>query len=374
MDPKKLYFLKKPIYFLVILLFTFSCGSYQYSGYINDGIYQNDASTQTYALAESQEVDNKENNDYYKSAFNEKALMYSDNETSDQLFTDVENYSTSKNDSINEKYGPWGDYKDSVTINIHSYHHDGFWSRWRYPNWMWNYGYGYGSLSTWGYGYNNYWSRPFPYFGGMYDPFNPFWGYYDSFFFGYGYGYGHAYGYPYGYYPWWRPYNSWYNNNSYGRFNTNVSLVSGRRNSRNIISSRSNNLINTNIRDRFNRSNSSSLSDRLSRIDRINNAARVNPSMYNKPFNSNGSSNNLTRPANNSNNNYNNSKPSSNSYSRPSNNYSRPSNNGYKPSSRPSSNSYSRPSYSPSSSSSFSRGGGGMSSGASSSRGGKSGR
>lgn len=375
MDLKKLYFLKKPIYFLVILLFTFSCGSYQYSGYINDGIYQNDASTQTYALAESQEVDNKENNDYYKSAFNEKALMYSDNETSDQLFTDVENYSTSKNDSINEKYGPWGDYKDSVTINIHSYHHDGFWSRWRYPNWMWNYGYGYGSLSTWGYGYNNYWSRPFPYFGGMYDPFNPFWGYYDSFFFGYGYGYGYAYGYPYGYYPWWRPYNSWYNNNSYGRFNTNVSLVSGRRNSRNIISSRSNNLINTNIRDRFNRSNSSSLSDRLSRIDRINNAARVNPSMYNKPFNSNGSSNNLTRPANNSNNNYNNnSKPSSNSYSRPSNNYSRPSNNGYKPSSRPSSNSYSRPSYSPSSSSSFSRGGGGMSSGASSSRGGKSGR
>ena len=51
MDLKKLYFLKKPIYFLVILLFNFSCGSYQYSGYINDGIYQNDASTQTYALA-----------------------------------------------------------------------------------------------------------------------------------------------------------------------------------------------------------------------------------------------------------------------------------------------------------------------------------
>ena len=228
MDLKKLYFLKKPIYFLLILLFTFSCGSYQYSGYINDGIYQNDASTQTYALTESQEVDNKENNDYYKSAFNEKALMYSDNETSDQLFTDVENYNTSNNDSIIEKYGPWGDYKDNITINIHSYHHDGFWSRWRYPNWMWNYGYGYGALSTWGYGYNNYWSRPFPYYGGMYDPFNPFWGYYDSFFFGYGY----AYGYPYGYYPWLRPYNSWYNNNSYGRFNTNVSLVNGRRNSR----------------------------------------------------------------------------------------------------------------------------------------------
>ena len=371
MDPKKLYFLKKPIYFLVILLFTFSCGSYQYSGYINDGIYQNDASTQTYALAESQEVDNKENNDYYKSAFNEKALMYSNNETSDQLFTDVENYSTSKNDSINEKYGPWGDYKDSVTINIHSYHHDGFWSRWRYPNWMWNYGFGYGSLNTWGYGYNNYWSRPFPFYGGMYDPFNPFWGYYDPFYFGYGYGYGYAYGY----YPWWRPYNSWYNYNPYGRgFNSNVSFISGRRSSRNMISNRSNNFSNTNISDRFNRSNSNSLSDRLSRIDRINSSARVNPNMYNKPFNNAGSSNSLSKPSNSSGNGYyNNSKPSNNNYSRPSNNYSRPSNNNYKPSGSSSGGNFSRPSYSPSSSSSYSRGGG-ISSGSSPSRGGKSGR
>ena len=112
--------------------------------------------------------------------------MYSETENSDQLFTDVENYRTSQNDTIEKNYGPWGDYQDSVVINIHSYHHDGFWSRWRYPNWMWNYGYGYGGLNTWGYGYNNYWSRPFPSYAGMYDLFNPFWGYYDSFYYGYG--------------------------------------------------------------------------------------------------------------------------------------------------------------------------------------------
>ena len=99
MDLKKLYFLKKPIYFLVILLFTFSCGSYQYSGYINDGIYQNDVSSQNYDVADSQKDNNKENNDFYKSAFNEKALMYIGNESKDQLFTDVENYSTSENDT-----------------------------------------------------------------------------------------------------------------------------------------------------------------------------------------------------------------------------------------------------------------------------------
>ena len=165
MDHKIFYSANKLFYFLFISLIITSCGSYQYSGYINDGIYQNSDSSKDYATAENQEINEKANNDYYQSAFSEKVLIYTESENSDQLFTDVENYSTTKNDSIQENYGPWGDYKDSVVINIHSYHHDGFWSRWRYPNWMWNYGYGYGGLNTWGYGYNNYWSRPFPFYG-----------------------------------------------------------------------------------------------------------------------------------------------------------------------------------------------------------------
>ena len=41
------------------------------------------------------------------------------------------------------------------------------------------------------------------------------------------------------------------------------------------------------------------LSNRLSRIDRINSSARVNPNMYNKPFNNlAGSSNSLSKPSN----------------------------------------------------------------------------
>ena len=168
------------------------------------------------------------------------------------------------------------------------------------------------------------------------------------------------------------PYNSWYNYGPYGRnLSTNFSLYLVEE-VKNILSSRFNNISNMNIRDRFNRSSSNSLSDRLSRIDRINNAARVNPNMYNKPFNSTGSSNSLSKPRNDGANSYNNSKPSSN-YSKPGNNYSRPNNN-YKPSnSNYSTPSYSRPSsgFSPSSGASFSRGGG-MSSGSSTSRGGKS--
>ena len=369
MDHKKLFSVNKIFFSTLILILITSCGSYQYSGYINDGIYQSNEPTEKYVNAENSVVNDNGNNEYYQSAFSEKALMYSNDNQSDQLFTDVENYRNSENDSIQDNYGPWGEYKDSVVINIHSHHHDSFWSSWRYPNWMWNYGFGYGNV--WGYGYNNYWSRPFPHYGGMYNPFNPFWGYYDSFYYGYGYGYA------YGYYPYWRPYNSWYNYSPYGRdFNTPVSLISGRRGSRNAISSRTNSLTNTNIRDRFNRTNSNSLSNRLSRIDRINNSARVNPSMYNKPFNSAGSSNSLSKPSSNYSSGYNSSSKPSGNYSKPSNsNYSKPSNSNYKPSgsSNYSSPSYSRPSSS--SSSSFSRGGGGISSGSSSpSRGGKSGR
>ena len=111
MDHKTFYFIKNLFYFLIAFLTMASCGSYQYSGYINDGIYQNDASLDQYGVAENNEAKNNENNEYYKSAFNEKVLMYSDNESSDQLFTDVENYKTPENDSIIKNYGPWGEYR-----------------------------------------------------------------------------------------------------------------------------------------------------------------------------------------------------------------------------------------------------------------------
>ncbi len=69
----------------------FSCGSYQYSGYVNDGIYESNETAEKFASAQENTVDKKQNNDYYKSAFSEKVIASTDNESSDQLFTDVEN-------------------------------------------------------------------------------------------------------------------------------------------------------------------------------------------------------------------------------------------------------------------------------------------
>ena len=364
----QLYYFSNPIRSFLkifILIFLTGCGSYQYSSVMTDDVYENNQVSGNNGVENSiQNIETKKSqNLYYKNAFSEKSKEYelASNEN-DILFTDAEQYSDAniENDSTDVKYGPWGENKTSIVINIHSHHNDSFWSRWRYPNWMWNYGYGYGNV--WGYGYNNYWSRPYPYYGGMYNPFNPFWGYYNNYY-GYGYGYGYGYANMWGY-----GYNSWYNNYPYSQnWNTPVSLISGRRGSRNAISSRSLSSNNSSISDRFNRTATSSLNDRLNRIDRINSAARINRSYYNKPF-STGSSNNLSKPSSNSKpgSNYSNSKPSgNNNYSRPSNDY-KPANSGYSPSN------YSRPSYSPStSSSSYSRGSSSSSSRGSSSRGGK---
>ena len=315
---------------LFILVFTFSCGTYQYNGYVNDGIYEQ------YSTPVKQEVaatnESKDGNKYYQSVFNELAENYNQKEDVDEIFTDVENYQSSQNDSLNKNYGSWGENKNSIEINLYTYRDVGFWSRWSYPNWMWNYGYGYGNV--WGYGYNNYWSRPFPYYGGFYDPFNPFYGYYNSFYYGYGYPYYfHGYMYPYYYF------NNYNYNNYWGN---SYSFINGRRGSRSAISSR---IPNQNIR--FNsitpNMGSSILSKRFDKIEGVKNAARINPSFYNKTYTSNSkyekpkseknSYPNMSKPNSNYNNykyddrGSNNSKPS---YSRPS--YSNPS--------------YSRPSYS----------------------------
>ena len=71
MDLKKFYFVNILFYFLFIALLITSCGSYQYSGYINDGIYQNNEVSENYAVTENKEINNKENN---KAAF--AALLF----------------------------------------------------------------------------------------------------------------------------------------------------------------------------------------------------------------------------------------------------------------------------------------------------------
>ena len=69
MDLKNFYSITKPIYFVLIALVISSCGTYQYSGNVNDGIYNSNISSENSAVVETKEVNNKANNDYYKSAF-----------------------------------------------------------------------------------------------------------------------------------------------------------------------------------------------------------------------------------------------------------------------------------------------------------------
>ena len=340
-------------FFLFILsnLLYVSCGTYQYSGYINDGIYEN--SDDVYAENEENKPNKNIPDDYYKNYFDEVSTSYSN--LNNDLFTDTDEYVTSERDSVQSKYGPWGSNINSVEINIHSNYNDSFWTRWHYPNWMWNYGYGYGNV--WGWGYNNYWSRPYPYFNGFYDPFNPFWGYYNSFYYGYGYG-----GYPYWYSSYWRPHNYWNHSYFYGsNYYNNYSFVSSRRGSSSF-SSR-NGFIDSNISRRYNNStnNLSSLTERLNRIESINSSARINPELY-KPYNrGNNRSNNYTR------NNSNNNNSRTNNYSNQ-NSSRKPANSGYTPTfnnSNFNSGSRSNSSYSRGSSGSYNSGGrsGGSSSG-----------
>ncbi len=370
---------------IIFSIIMFSCGSYQYSGNISDGIYgENKNVAYQEETVQDDIYDDKVKNTYYQTVFNEKAMEYEEAKVmNDSIFTDIENYqSVVENDTVNNSYAPWGENIDHLTINLYRGPTYGSirWARlWNYPIWLNNYGYGYGSAwNTWGYGYNNFWLRPHIYpFGGYYNDFySPFhgWGW------GYGYGYGHGYGYGF-YHPYYyRPH--YYYNSYWGRDNSSIAYISGGRGSRNTTSSRSgytssssrSDYVNTNSRigNRMNNLSSSTLRDRISRVDRINNAARVKPTYYTKPVSNyspgSGSSykpsSSSTKPS--SNYNY---KPSGYKPSSSSSNYNSGSSGSYKPSSYSSgsSGSFSSPSFKPSSSSRPS------SSSSSGSRGGRSG-
>tara|TARA_B100000029_G_scaffold151017_1_gene146190 strand:+ start:96 stop:1205 length:1110 start_codon:yes stop_codon:yes gene_type:complete len=360
---------------VIFSIILFSCGSYQYSGNISDGIYgENNNLAYQQKTSQDDIYDEKVKNTYYQTVFNEKVMEYEKAEVlNDSIFTDIENYqSVVENDSVNNNYAPWGEDINHLTINIYRGPTYGSirWSRlWNYPIWLNNYGYGYGSVwNTWGYGYNNYWLRPHIYpFGGYYNDFySPFHGW------GWGYGYGYGYGY---YNPWgfgYRPYH--YYNGYWGRDNSSIAYISGGRGSRNGTSSRTgytnnssrSDYVNTTSRigNRMNNLSSSTLRDRISRVDRINNAARVKPTYYSKPVSTYASgykpSSSSTKPS--SNYNY---KPSG--YNNKPSNYNSGSSGSYKPSSSygsGSSGNLSSPSFKPSSSSrpssssSGSRGGG----------------
>ena len=334
---------------------------------MTEDIYETDKVVTTQVL-EIQQLPNSQNT-FYKNAFSEKSKEYElVKAENDILFTEAEQYTDASidNDSIDVSYGPWGDNKTNVTINMlggqSMYSLRG--SRSNYPSWLMNSGYGYGNvfgygLNSWGYGYDMYWTKPYwnNFHNGL---FYPYWYSMGHSYGGYGYG-GYGYGgYGYGF-------ANFQSNNFYR--NTNVAYVSGRRGSTSLGSksssfssrvSKNNYASQSRISDNMINSN---LRDRTSRVEKLNQTLATKPNYKSNAASSARPSNAKSskwRPANSNNNSkpsYNNSKSRNNS--KPSYNNSKPSYNS-KPSSnsRPSMNS-SRPSR------------GGNSSSSSSSRGGK---
>jgi len=186
-----------------------SCGTYQNKSYYDsDGIYgsQKRETTQN----DNSVIENQSANKY-KEYFAANANNYS-NDNQD-VFTDVEGYSSEANDSTktteSKNYAGWGENNSNVTINY--YNNDWGWN----TGWYWHNYWGYRpwrsgiylGWNSWNYGwYDPYWG-----YTGYY---GPSWGWYNPYYYGGYYGY---YNSPY-----------YYGNGYYGR---NYAYGHGRRGS-----------------------------------------------------------------------------------------------------------------------------------------------
>ncbi len=188
------YLLNKAQAFTVLFaaLVLTSCGSYQYVGQSSDGIYGTPTENQE---RETVAISAENNNDYYTNYFKEKAIEAEVYTQTDDVFTDVDSYQGTYDESteVTEQNAGWGATSSNVIINIHDtgYYNNYGWNR----PWGWNgwYNWGWNSPYSWNYGFG--WNNSF---------YNPYWGwgspYYGYYHYGYGYGYGHGYAYNHGYY------------------------------------------------------------------------------------------------------------------------------------------------------------------------------
>jgi hypothetical protein len=209
---------KSTSFFYLILGFSMvlvSCGTYKNSTYYDrDGIYG----------SEDNETKRTEKNvDKYKDYF---SALREKNEQ-EQVFTDVENYSSIQ-DTVNNKsekttsnYSGWGNNQQPINVTIYEnnwgWNNYGYNSHWNY-GWNWNLGWNswYGPSIGYGWGWNNWYGPNFGYYGWGYNNYyHPYYGYY---------GYNGYYGnnWYYGYYD--NPrYYSYSNGPRGGRVNGRVS-------------------------------------------------------------------------------------------------------------------------------------------------------
>ena len=160
-----------------------SCGSYKNSSYYDkDGIYGSDENGKDY------KVENR-NSDKYKEYF---SSLREDNQQG-EVFTDVDNYSTTK-DTINSNkntesyssgYAGWGNNQQPINVTIYDnnwgWNNYGYGSSWNY-GWNWNLGWNswYGPSIGYGWGWNNWYGPNYGYYGWGYN--NYYNGYYNNYY------------------------------------------------------------------------------------------------------------------------------------------------------------------------------------------------
>lgn len=212
----------------ILLSFT-SCGSFQYVGIYEDGIYHESVSV------EQNQNEDYTSSSYYKNYFKEKSQNFQEENT---LFTDADSYQGSYNPQNTDanNHAGWGQNSSSdVTINVYD-NTPYFGYGWGSPyqnNWNWNMGW-----NNWMYGYR----FQFNPYGYGYSPWNyPYWNY----------------GYPgNGYY-------GYYGNNNGGR---SLAYINGGRNSRSRNYTPSSKLLNSSSRNNSaTRSNTWSATNKTSR-------------------------------------------------------------------------------------------------------------
>lgn len=332
-----------------------SCSSSQ-TVYDEDGIYSNPASEAEIVSTDNTGV--SRTGVAYKNYFEQKAEALSQIPEEGAIFTDIESYTSTEGDLVDEEYyddfsegtgyrsgnASWGEEVSDVTVNVYPSFAGGFgggfgWNQWGFNRFGWG---GFGG----GWGYYD------PFFG----PFYNGWGYG-----GFGYGYAawnpFCYGYNRPFYN--RPFGNQHFNNGYGRRGNGIAYSRGRRNSASNVIAASRTRLRESSRSRsvYSRSrgtarpSSNRRGDARSNASRPSNSARPSrpnysrPSSTTRPTRPSTSRPSTTRP--------NTSRPSRPSTTRPSGN-ARPASRPSRPNtSRPSSSSrpsYSRPSSSRSSS------------------------
>jgi hypothetical protein len=203
-----------------------SCGSFQYVGYDDDGIYSSSEDYSTDVEQQPVTTTSTNDSDYYKNYFAQSAAELDAVLGESEIFTDIDsyegNYLERAQDTLEQRpvYGGWGQANDNITINFI----DNGWYGWNDP-WLWNAGWGWGWNAGWG--WNNWgWGRPWGWNAG--------WGW-NNWGWNAGWGWGWNAGWGWGWNNWgWNPgwgygWNNWGWNGYYGNYG--VALNGGRRGS-----------------------------------------------------------------------------------------------------------------------------------------------